>query len=787
MFLIVLSAAALLNAAPAAFRCVAPDSVWTKAHSPVFAWQASAGADQYEVWVDGTRIANAVTQTFLAAPQPLADGRHIWFAKATGAGVTMASADTCWFTIGLPPAHMWDYTDGFERGDLNDYVSDGIDITAGALAGSRSASYKSSAATIMHYALNPALTNEQEAEASMLFSLDDANANVGVGFADENGVWCYAMIDRANKSLNIERRASYSIYPHTETGFARSNWTERQENGFYIWCSDSQPLPTLAQGTTYRLKFQMSNRLPSMGKAAQAIVEKPDGTVLCSVRSFLDDVYAPHPLFIIKQGNARVDDFRFQLLDRWSYNWKPRNGPINPAWSGFNPAVWRDANKKWWMTSRTDNKIRWSTDGINWSTQTANAPPVSIMDPAILGMHGTPWNDGRTYLASCDGCCFAPVQIFYSTDPGSGNWTKWGEHAGLPDCGREHVFLDTKDWPTLDSIHYNGTAYRFLSILEGDVGHGGSTMIKLTNDEVNYVKIECADLYGNSTNNTLQQKNLWMMECLNSATSSAVALDSNIRVMTFKDGMRYEKAIPLEAVLDGRQPWKVLALQTIPGFPYYWGDWHKVRDKTGASWYGGKYEWPSCFVWVPEEKKVFCYWGEENTINVSTAYVIPEFKCASLAVDTATVGVGGQVRMTATIWNYGDAAGDDTVSLLNDGAILDTRRIRLAANSDTVIVFTLTAQAAGAHVVSIDNSASAIFVTGPSAVAGPGHVPHSSFQAEPCFTIRIFDMRGRMVRTVQSDREGPPGAFFPNNCARGLYIAEVYRGLQLTKSRVVIK
>jgi hypothetical protein len=192
-------------------------------------------------------------------------------------------------------------------------------------------------------------------------------------------------------------------------------------------------------------------------------------------------------------------------------------------------------------------------------------------------------------------------------------------------------------------------------------------------------------------------------------------------------------------------------------------------------------------VWVPEEKKAYHYWGEENTINLSTAYIVPEFKCASLAVDTATVAVGGQVRVIATIWNYGDAAGDDTVNLLNDGAILDTRRIRLAANSDTFIVFTLTAQAAGAHVVSIDNSASAFFVTGSSAVASPGPVPHSSFQAEPCFTIRIFDMRGRMVQTVQSDREGPAAAFLPKECARGLYIAQVYRGLQLTKSKVVFK
>jgi hypothetical protein len=777
----------IASAAPAAFHCVAPDSVWVKAHVPVYNWETSSGATQYEVVVDGASIATGVSQTHVSSPQPLADGRHTWFVRATGGGVTLASIDTGVFIIGTPPAHLWDYTDGFERGDLNDYISDGIAITTTALDGTRSASYKTASATIMHYAYNPAFTNTQEAEASVLFSLDDANADVGVGFANDSGVWCYAMIDRVNKSINVERRASYPIVPHTESGFARTNWTERQENGFYIWCSDTQPLPTLTQGTTYRLRFQMSNRLPSLGKAAQAIVENANGTVVCSVRSFLDDVYAPHPMFIIKLGNARVDDFRYQLLDRWSYNWKAHIGPLNPTWSGFNPAVWRDANNKWWMTSRTDNKIRWSTDGTNWSTQTANAPPVSIMDPAIIGMHGNPWNDGRTYLASCDGCCTAPVQIFYSTDPGSGNWTKWGEHPGLPDCGREHVFLDTKDWPTLDSIHYNGAAYRFLSVLEGDVGHGGSTMIKLTNDQVNYVKIECTDLYGNATNSALEQKNLWMMECLNSASSSAMALDSNIRVMGFKDGMRYEKAIPQEIILDGKSPWIVKAIQTIPGFPYYWGDWHTVRDKAGASWYGGKYEWPACFVWVPEEKRVYSYWGEENTINLSTALVIPEFCCASLLTDTSTVDPGNQVRVTANIWNFGDADGIDTVNILSDGTQLDSRVLRMAANTDSSIVFTLSALAAGAHVLSIDNCKTAVFVTGSSAVVNPGTVVTAAFRADKQYTIRIFDMLGRNVRTVQSDDDVLNPAILLQNHARGLYVANVYKDAKLIKNKVVLR
>jgi len=124
---------ALTVAAPSSFTLSAPDSVWTKAHVPVFSWTASTGADQYELWVDGARIAQGITKTYQAAPQPLSGGRHLWFVKAIGAGVTVNSSDTASFNISAAPAHMWDYTDGFERGDLNDYVSDGIVISATAL------------------------------------------------------------------------------------------------------------------------------------------------------------------------------------------------------------------------------------------------------------------------------------------------------------------------------------------------------------------------------------------------------------------------------------------------------------------------------------------------------------------------------------------------------------------------------------------------------------------------------------------------------------------------------
>jgi hypothetical protein len=174
-------------------------------------------------------------------------------------------------------------------------------------------------------------------------------------------------------------------------------------------------------------------------------------------------------------------------------------------------------------------------------------------------------------------------------------------------------------------------------------------------------------------------------------------------------------------------------------------------------------------------------------INLSTALIIPEFCCASLSTDTSTVDPGNQVRVTANIWNFGDADGTDTVNVLSDGVKIDSRQIRLAANTDSTVVFTLSALTAGAHVLSIDNCKTAVFVTGSSAVANPGTVLAAAFRANKPYTIRIFNMLGRNMRTMESDDENPDPAILLQNHARGLYVANVYKDAKLIKNRVILR
>jgi hypothetical protein len=720
------------------FRLIGPGNVWTEDASPVFLWMALDlakgdgvpldSATRYEVLVDGVKIAGDLNGTSLVSPVKLAAGPHSWSVKAVdAAGHVIRESDApLSFTIGTPPRNLWDDTDRFESGNLSRYRTEGFVITSDTQSGTRSAAFNTASGETMHYAFNPAFTNEKEAETTILFSMDGGHATVGVGFANGEGVQCYALVDQATGNLRIERRARYSIFDHTEAGFAKKNWKERKDAGFFVWTADEVKIPEFTPGRVYRLRFDLSNRLPSMGKAAMAVIEDRDGKVLQSLKTFLDDVNTPHPLFLGSGDKVRIDEFHYRALDRWAYNWRIYPQPVNPHFTAYNPVVWRDQQtRKWYLWSRIDSRIRWSDDGIHWSTDAVPGPPVQAWDPAIIGMYGDPWKEGRTYLASPGGN-FDSVKIYSTANVMSGNWTKYSEHPGLrgkdPNTrgsGREHVILDAKDWPKLSLFNYNGTAYRFLHITEGDVGAGGSTMMRLSNNLKDFTVVEGKDLFSNETNLPVLSANLWAMECLNVCTSCAAAIDGDIRVMTFKNGPGssgevYHRAIPQEAILDGREPWKLKAIQTIPGFPYYWGESHNQRSKYGASWYGGFCQWPACYVWVPEERTLYCYWGEEDVIGLSTARIIPEISCTWLSVASATILVGGNLPVRANFSNTGSAEGEEDVAFYLDRDNIHTQKVRLAANADTEITFNIPAPKPGVHLLRISNRTFCFMVAEPA-------------------------------------------------------------------------
>jgi len=75
----------------------------------------------------------------------------------------------------------------------------------------------------------------REENLSVIFTIEDTNSRPGIGFASQDGTWVYAVVDPPANKLRVERRvAGYSIFDVTYIEWWK-NWTERQEDGYYIW------------------------------------------------------------------------------------------------------------------------------------------------------------------------------------------------------------------------------------------------------------------------------------------------------------------------------------------------------------------------------------------------------------------------------------------------------------------------------------------------------------------------------------------------------------------------
>jgi hypothetical protein len=78
-------------------------------------------------------------------------------------------------------------------------------------------------------------------------------------------------------------------------------------------------------------------------------------------------------------------------------------------------------------------------------------------------------------------------------------------------------------------------------------------------------------------------------------------------------------------------------------------------------------------------------------------------------------------------------------------------------------------------------------VTGTSGIANPGIVAVQAFKSSLPYTIRIFNMLGKNILTTQSDKEDLQATVLLQHCAKGVYVANVYRNGLLTKNKVLLK
>ena len=704
------------------FSLLSPNDSWSLDNRPILCWEAidaGLGLDHYEVWLDGSNIDNVPAGTTSYATSPLSHGNHTWYVVAVGSTGNEHQSDNVFtFSVGAPPALHGEYSDGFEGGDLAEYVLDGIGITDDALIGSYSAEWVGPGTG---YAYHPIVALEREGEASVIITLDGDDARAGVGFASKDGTRVYIVTDPSNNRILVERRAeNYSIFDVTPEEYCKRTWGERRdEDGYYIWEVEDAGTGPITPGERYRLRLIFSRR----SKCVIGILEDLTGFVLGKVTTIVD--VAPEHPFFQSGGPARFDDFRFELVDEWYYNWKPLDQPVlSPGGPGewdaagaFNPTVFYE-DGTFYMFYR-GNKIpappegppassiglATSPDGIHWTKYLGNP----VLDKDIWGA-GTledadivvdPFGDGKYYIEyTWHPPTYAAISV-------SDDLIHWENHKKVMP-GKIVSIIDAGESPYIDSIAYEGTGYRFFAYVEGST----INEMAFSNDLWNWT-LRRGTVLGPTDETWAELEDV--------IADAFVQPDGNVRVFTCgstREGyVGGAEATTMSAIFDGDHPWELIKRGTIPWFPVYYGD-----AKTGyadlSAWNDGP-NFPGSTVRV--DNLLYFYTGaNDQYVGMAIATLMPEFVSSWLRLEKVKVNQGESTTVLVNVRNVGSLAGDGVVEIYIDGELWDSEKVTLEPNGEAWVEFAVTAGEPGVHVVQVGGMSSTLLV---GAMVGPEGPP----------------------------------------------------------------
>jgi len=719
---------------PASFELISPDNSYMLENKVVLNWKNSAGTafdlDHYEVWINGSNMDNVpVDNTHFTTPE-LPQGSYQWYVVAVdNIGNKRVSDNVLTFNVGTPPPYLHrEYFDGFENGNLNDYIDNGMEIvSSGALFGSYSAR-RTGFGTGYAY-VSDLMLGEDEAQVSVYFTIEDSSSRPGVGFASQDGTWVYAVVYPTSSTLQVERRvAGYSIFDVTppeyeidSNGVTWSNWTERQENGYYIWRVENYTsVGTISVGTKYQLTLAFSRR----SMAAMATLQNLSGGVMGARVRAVVDVTPEHPIFL-SNGPAKFDNLSFNAIDNWVYNWEPSLDPVVSPTLGtwdmrgaFNPSVGIFDNI-FRMVYRGNEKAApgeggpaasslgyaTSTDGINW---TKNPAPMlerwvdgsqSLEDPVLLV---NPFGDNVNYVGYTNYNGSSTPSVMRSTTDFihfSSAWT-------ISSVNKTCAIIDTAASPWGHSVLYNGTYYRFFSYMEPPDTMGFS------NDLHNWVWRSVS--FG-GTDTTWSNYGEY-------PAGGIIMPDGNILTMTCMCADGYvggPKATVGTAIFDGSAPWNLLKRATLPWAPVYYGNARTgFADvtKDNRSWYNGPNFPGKNFVFASDNWVYAYYGGNDQYTGVAKMRLAPEFEYRNLKLNKGIVDPGESVVASVTVRNIGNLDGQENVKLYLNGAPENSRVVTLGRDNENTLAFTIAIDIPGVYVVQAGEMSATLMVVSPTVV-----------------------------------------------------------------------
>jgi len=725
---------------PASFELISPDNSYMLENQVVLNWQNSAGTafglDHYELWINGSNIDNVLAGNTNFTTSELPDGTYQWYVVAVdNNGDKTVSDNVFTFKVGTPPPYPYrSYFDGFENGNLNEYFDNGMEIvSSGALFGSYSAR-RSGFGTGYAYVSDLSL-GADEGQVSIYFTVEDINSRPGVGFASQDGTWVYAVVYPASNTLQVERRvAGYSIFDVTPpdyqidgNGVTASNWTERQENGYYVWrVENNTGVGAISVGTKYQLTLDFSRR----SMAAFAILQNLSGTVLGRVRAVVD-VTPEHPIFL-SNGPAKFDNLSFTTIDNWVYNWEPNLDPVMSPTLGtwdmrgaFNPSVGIFDNI-FQMVYRGNEKAApgeggpaasslgyaTSTDGINWTKDPApmllrwENGSQSLEDPVLLI---NPFGDNVHYVGYTDYTGSATPSVMRSTTDFvhfSGTWQING-------VNKTCAIIDTAASPWGSPVLYNGTYYRFFSYMEPPDSMGFS------NDLHNWVWRSVS--FG-GTDTTWSNAGEY-------PAGAIIMPDGNILTMTCMAADGYvggPKATVGTAIFDGSAPWTLLYRATLPWAPIYYGNaktGFADVTKDNRSWYNGPNFPGKNFVFASDNWIYAYYGGNDQYTGMAKMRLAPEFEYRNLVLSKGIVDPGESVVVSITVRNIGNLDGAENVKLYLNGVLENSRVVTLGRDNENNLSFTIAMDTPGVYAIQSGGMSATLMVESPILPAVVGTTP----------------------------------------------------------------
>jgi hypothetical protein len=457
------------------------------------------------------------------------------------------------------------FTDDFEDGKMSHWTTSGLTVTDHGIDGSHSVAH---AGTALGFAYTPDVYINKtdtggewrtQAEASLATDIviDSKDARPGIGFSSKDGKqWVYVILNPANNSIEAHRKLldGTDVMVHEHPKFIQDLAAKIADDA-----SQSNVELTLQTGVKYRLQMDWS----PYSNGIIVFLYDDKGAVITSFRTVIDLPAARRPMLVCSGGGARFDNVKFDpTLDGWDYKWQWYKTPVLGD-DVCNPAVWKGKDGKMYMVWRkfgadTFHGIASSPDGIHWT----RVSDETLKCTGDMNVVIDPFGDGLIYVTPGGG------GMPWFTSDGSNNYTTW-KTAGIKvgnifgNCRIQEI-IDTKRYPQMSPVSYQGTDYRFIAYVE-DWNHlpKPHSVVLLSNTLDKWV-------LPNPDPVIPPMDNFWGEK--GSAIGAAYPLpDGNILLASCSCTWAGYTGAPepsnVSAIADGKQPWKILKLGILPDAP----------------------------------------------------------------------------------------------------------------------------------------------------------------------------------------------------------------------------